>query len=204
MTVIETVKKYKIVPVIVLHELGETAVKLGALMRGGLPIAEITFRTACAADAITLACKTYPDMLVGAGTVITRVQCKKAIECGAKFIVSPGLSPEAADECQKKGVPYFPGAVTPTEIMAALALGLTTIKFFPASDFGGLKTIKALSAAFPQAEFMPTGGIDENNIAEYLAFNKIIACGGSWMMKGGAEEIETKTKSAMKLIGSLQ
>lgn len=200
MDVMQSIKRYKLVPVVVLNDLSELE-KLDGLVRGGLPVAEITFRTACAAEAVSLAAKKYPDMLVGAGTVISRSQCEQAIDAGAKFIVSPGLSAVVAEVCEKRGVPYVPGTVTPTEVMAAVALGLTTLKFFPAADFGGLKAIKSLAAAFPQVEFMPTGGISADNICEYLAFGKVIACGGSWMMKGNAAEVEKATAAAMKLIG---
>lgn len=200
MDIIEQLKSYKVVPVVVLNKLEDTLPNVGALVKGGLPVAEITFRTACAADAIKLACETYPDALIGAGTVINAEQCEQAIACGSKFIVSPGLAPAVAEVCKKHGVPYLPGVVTPTEVIQAIDLGLTTLKFFPASNFGGLKTIKALTAAFPQIKIMPTGGVSEDNILEFLAYDKIIACGGSWMMKGTPEEIEAKTRSAVALV----
>lgn len=200
MDIIEQIKGLKIVPVVVLNKLEDTLPQVGALVKGGLPVAEICFRTDCAADAIKLAVETYPDALIGAGTVINAEQCEKAIEYGAKFIVSPGLAPSVAAVCKAKGVPYLPGVVTPTEVIQAIDLGLTTLKFFPASNFGGLKTIKALCAAFPQIKIMPTGGVSEDNILEFLAYDKIIACGGSWMMKGTSEEIEAKTKSAVALV----
>lgn len=201
MDIMEQIKGMKIVPVVVLNKLEDTIPNVGALVKGGLPVAEITFRTACAADAIKLAVKEFPDALIGAGTVINGEQCKQAIACGAKFIVSPGLSAEVAKVCKNANVPYLPGVVTPTEVIAALDLGLTTLKFFPASNFGGLKTIKAICAAFPQIKIMPTGGVSEDNVLEYLAYDKIIACGGSWMMKGSPEEIEAKTRSAVALVG---
>ena len=197
---LEQIKNTKIVPVVVLNTLEETLPKMKALVNGGLPCAEITFRTPCAADAIALTVKEYPDMLVGAGTVINREQCEKALKVGAKFIVSPGFSPEVADCCAEHGALYLPGIVTPTEAMAAIAKGLTTLKFFPASNYGGLKTIKAICAAFPYLKIMPTGGINESNILEYLAYDKILACGGSWMMTGTPEEIEAKTKAAVELV----
>ncbi len=197
---IEQIKKTKIVPVVVLNSIEETLPKMQALVEGGLPCAEITFRTPCAADAIKLTVETYPDMLVGAGTVINREQCEKAIAAGSKFIVSPGFSEEVADCCAEHGMLYLPGIVTPTEAMAAIAKGLTTLKFFPASNYGGLKTIKAICAAFPYLKIMPTGGINESNILEYLAYDKIIACGGSWMMSGTPEEIKEKTKAAVALV----
>ena len=197
---LEQIKKMKIVPVVVLNSLEETLPKMQALIDGGLPCAEITFRTACAEEAIKLTTKTFPDMFVGAGTVINREQCEKAIKAGSKFIVSPGFSPEVADCCQEHGMLYLPGIVTPTEAMAAIAKGLTTLKFFPASNYGGLKTIKAICAAFPYLKIMPTGGISADNILEYLAYDKILACGGSWMMKGTPEEIKAATKAAVDLV----
>ena len=197
---IEKIKQTKIVPVVVLNSIEETLPKMEALVKGGLPCAEITFRTPCAADAIALTVKTYPDMLVGAGTVINREQCEKAIAVGSKFIVSPGFSEEVADCCKEHNMLYLPGIVTPTEAMAAISKGLTTLKFFPASNYGGLKTIKAICAAFPYLKIMPTGGISDANILEYLAYDKIIACGGSWMMTGTPEEIEAKTKAAVALV----
>lgn len=197
---LEKIKQTKIVPVVVLNSIEETLPKMQALVNGGLPCAEITFRTACAAEAIALTVKKFPDMLVGAGTVINREQCEKAIAAGSKFIVSPGFSEEVADCCKEHGLLYLPGIVTPTEAMAAIAKGLTTLKFFPASNYGGLKTIKAICAAFPYLHIMPTGGISEENVLEYLAYDKIIACGGSWMMKGAPEEIEAKTRQAVQLV----
>ena len=200
MDVMEKIKELKIVPVVVLNKVEEALPTMGALVKGGLPVAEITFRTACAAESIRLAVKEYPDALIGAGTVITAEQCEEAIACGAKFIVSPGLSAAVAKVCREKNVPYIPGIVTPTEIIAALDLGLTTLKFFPASNFGGLKTIKAICAAFPQIRIMPTGGVSEDNVLEFLGYDKIVACGGSWMTKGTPEEIEAKTRSAVALV----
>lgn len=200
MNVLEGIKKYKLVPVVVLNSVEEALPTMEALISGGLPVAEVCFRTECAKDSIKLLSEKYPEALIGAGTVINKKQCEEAITSGAKFIVSPGLSKEVFEVCKKNNVPYLPGVVTPTEIMEALSLGLTTLKFFPASNYGGLKTIKALSSAFRNAEFMPTGGIDESNILEYLSFNKIIACGGSFILKGSYEDIKNKTKATMKLI----
>ncbi len=194
------IREMKIVPVVVFNSVDEVIPKMTALIKGGLPCAEITFRTACAAEAISLACKQFPDAFIGAGTVINRNQCEQAIVAGAKFIVSPGFSPEVADCCAEHDMLYLPGIVTPTEAMAAIAKGLTTLKFFPASNYGGLKTIKAICAAFPYLNIMPTGGINAENISEYLAYDKIIACGGSWMMKGTPEEIEKATAQAVALV----
>ena len=175
-------------PVVVIKELDDTSPTLKALCEGGLPAAEITFRTACAADAIRLGAEQFPDMYIGAGTVINAEQAKAAIEAGAGFIVSPGLSAEVAEVCKTANVPYYPGCATPTEIMQAIALGITTVKFFPANVYGGLNAIKALSAPFPQVKFLPTGGVDLSNIREFLAFEKIVAVGGSFMMKGDIKE----------------
>ncbi|MGN0806679.1 MAG: bifunctional 4-hydroxy-2-oxoglutarate aldolase/2-dehydro-3-deoxy-phosphogluconate aldolase [Candidatus Coproplasma sp.] len=200
--IIEQIKKMKIVPVVVLNSIEETLPKMQALIEGGLPCAEITFRTACAEEAIKLTVKNFPDMFVGAGTVINRDQCERAIAAGSKFIVSPGFSEEVADCCAEHGMLYLPGIVTPTEAMAAIAKGLTTLKFFPASNYGGLKTIKAICAAFPYLRIMPTGGISADNILEYLAYDKILACGGSWMMKGTPEEIKEATAKAVALVNA--
>jgi 2-dehydro-3-deoxyphosphogluconate aldolase/(4S)-4-hydroxy-2-oxoglutarate aldolase len=198
--VIAKFHELKIVPVVVLNSVEETIPKMQALVNGGLPVAEITFRTPCAAEAIALTVKTFPDMLVGAGTVINREQCEKAIAAGSKFIVSPGFSAEVATCCKEHNMIYMPGIVTPTEAMEAISMGITNLKFFPASNYGGLKTIKAICAAFPYLRIMPTGGISADNILEYLAYDKIIACGGSWMMKGTPADIEAETKKAVALV----
>ena len=189
--------EYRVVPVVVIKELNDTIPTLKALCDGGLPVAEITFRTACAADAIALGVKEFPNMHIGAGTVINADQAKKAIEAGAQFIVSPGLSAEVAEVCQKAGIPYLPGCATPTEIMQAIALGLDIVKFFPANVYGGLSAIKALAGPFPQIKFLPTGGVDMGNINEFLAFDKIVAVGGSFMMKG---DIENNCRQLMEVI----
>ena len=172
----------KCIPVVVIKELSETDKILTALQNNGVNCAEITFRTACAAEAIAYACKKYPDMNVGAGTVINAEQCEKALAAGAKFIVSPGLSVAVAKICKLRGIPYYPGCVTPTEIMAALDLGITTVKFFPANVYGGLKAMKALAGPFPQIKFIPTGGVNLENIDEFLAWEKIYAVGGSFFV----------------------
>ena len=161
-----------------------------SLKQNDINCAEITFRTACAAEAIKYAVENYPDMEVGAGTVINKIQCVEAIEAGATFIVSPGFSPDVAKICKEKNIPYYPGCVTPTEIMAALELGITTVKFFPANIYGGLKALKALSAPFPQVKFIPTGGVDRSNIDEFLAFEKVVAIGGSFFVKESLDKME--------------
>ena len=182
----------KCIPVVVIKELSETDKILTALKNNGINCAEITFRTACAAEAIAYASKNYPDMEIGAGTVINATQCEAALAAGATFIVSPGLSPDVAKICNARNIPYYPGCVTPTEIMAALDLGITTVKFFPANVYGGLKALKALSAPFPQVKFIPTGGVDRSNIDEFLAFDKVAAIGGSFFVKESLEKMEEK------------
>ncbi len=180
----------KFIPVVVIKDLGETDKIMNALKNNDIHTAEITFRTACAAEAIALAVKNHPDMEIGAGTVINAEQCKAALAAGATFIVSPGLSVGVAEVCRENHIPYYPGCVTPTEIMQALELGLTTLKFFPANVYGGLKALKALAAPFPQVKFIPTGGVDRSNIDEFLAFDKIAAIGGSFFVKESLEKME--------------
>ena len=184
----EFLSEYKAVPVVVIKTVEDTAPTLKALCEGGLPVAEITFRTDCAAEAIALGVKEFPNMHVGAGTVINGEQAKAAIEAGAQFIVSPGLSAEVAEMCKDANIPYLPGCATPTEIMQAIAMGIEIVKFFPANVYGGSNAIKALSGPFPQIKFLPTGGVDMSNIKEFLAFDKIVAVGGSFMMKGNIKE----------------
>lgn len=198
--VLEEIRHYRLVPVVAINKIEDAIPTMEALVKGGLPVAEITYRTACAKDAIKLAVEKFPEALIGAGTVINAAQAEEAISLGVKFVVSPGLSKEVAKVCKDHNVPYLPGCVTPTEIMKALELGINVIKFFPASNYGGLKTIKALNGPFPQVTFMPTGGVNEENVLEYLAYPHIIACGGSFMMKGSFEEIEEKTKKAVELV----
>ncbi len=173
----------KRIPVVVIRELEETDRILAALDAYGIHTAEITFRTDCAADAIRRACEKFPQMNIGAGTVINAEQCRAALAAGAKFIVSPGLSAGVAEVCREANVPYYPGCVTPTEIMAALELGITTVKFFPANVYGGLKAMKALAAPFPQIKFIPTGGVNNDNLDEFLAWEKIEAVGGSFYVE---------------------
>ena len=178
----------KVIPVVVIKDLNETIPTLKALKDNGINCAEITFRTACAAEAISLAVKEFPDMNIGAGTVINLEQAIKAVDAGAKFLVSPGLSVSVAKFALEKNIPYYPGCVTPTEIMQALELGIDIVKFFPANVYGGLKALKALAAPFPQIKFIPTGGVDLTNLEEFIAFEKVYAVGGSFMMKGDIVE----------------
>ena len=193
-------EKFKVIPVVVLNNENDAKEQLSALCEGGLPVAEITFRTDYAEQGIKYAVKNFPEMYVGAGTVINAEQCERAINAGAKFIVSPGFSKDVCKVCEDRCVPYLPGCVTPTEIMTALSHKITTVKFFPANVYGGLSAIKALSAPFKQVKFLPTGGINENNLAEYIACDKIQAVGGSWMMKG---DIVANCKKINEIIGRM-
>ena len=189
----------KIVPVVVINELEDTLPMLQGLIDGGINCAEITFRTSCAADAIKLACDKLPNMLVGAGTVINGEQCEQAIKSGAKFIVSPGFSYEVFEVTQANDIPYLPGVVTPTEIISAKELGLSIVKYFPASLYGGVKGLKTLSSVFPDLQFVPTGGVDENNMAEYLNLPCVKSIGGSFMFKHGIENIAKISKKAVNI-----
>lgn len=173
-----------VIPVVVIKDAADTEATLAALRAGGINRAEITFRTACAEEAIKIGVKAFPDMDIGAGTVINADQARRAVRAGARFIVSPGFSDEVAEFCRDEGVTCYPGCVTPTEIMRALSYGLTVIKFFPAGVYGGVKALKALGAPFPQVTFIPTGGVDLNNLKEFLDCDKVYAVGGSFMMKG--------------------
>lgn len=194
------VDKCRVVPVVVINDISETKPLMESLIKGGLPIAEITYRTPCAKDAIALTVKEFPEILVGAGTVINADQCNEAISLGAKFIVGPGFQKDVSKICKEKGVPYFPGCVTPTEIIEAVNDGWDIIKFFPAQVYGGLDAMKALAGPFPQIKFIPTGGVDAKNLAEYLAWEKIHAVGGSWMMKGTNDDIVAKCQEIANIV----
>ncbi|MFD2840337.1 bifunctional 4-hydroxy-2-oxoglutarate aldolase/2-dehydro-3-deoxy-phosphogluconate aldolase [Populibacterium corticicola] len=171
----------RIVPVVVIEQ-AERAAALGeALVAGGIPVAEVTLRTAAGLDSIAEMAKN-PDLIVGAGTVITADQVDRVVEVGARFIVSPGLNPRVVERALEHGIDVVPGAVTPSEIMTALELGLTTLKFFPANVYGGPSALKALGAPFGNVSFIPTGGVSTTNIAEYLALKNVVAVGGSWMV----------------------
>ena len=200
MSALKRVQEIKLVPVVVLNKVEDTFPVIKAIHDGDVPVAEICFRTDCAAECIKLAVKEFPNDLIGAGTVINAKQCQEAIDCGAKFIVSPGLSDEVARVCKENNVPYLPGVVTPTEVMRAIDLGLEVVKFFPAGVYGGLKAIKAIGAAFPAMKFMPTGGVDNKNLKEFIECNKIFAVGGSWLVKGTPEEITACCLEARKII----
>jgi 2-dehydro-3-deoxyphosphogluconate aldolase/(4S)-4-hydroxy-2-oxoglutarate aldolase len=190
-------KGNKIVPVVVIKDINDTVPTLNGLIEGGINVAEITFRTACAKEAIALGKREFPGMLIGAGTILNVTQAKEAIAAGAEFIVSPGFDLETCNYLKEVNVPYIPGAVTPTEIMTCLSNGIEIIKFFPASCYGGIKTLKALGGPFKNVKFLPTGGVDESNILEYLALDSVVAIGGSFMMKG---DIKENTKRVLDLI----
>ncbi|SEQ41846.1 MULTISPECIES: bifunctional 4-hydroxy-2-oxoglutarate aldolase/2-dehydro-3-deoxy-phosphogluconate aldolase [Butyrivibrio] len=181
--VLEKFQKIGIIPVVVLDDAKDAEALGNALMEGGLPAAEVTFRTEAAEESIRIMAEKFPDMLVGAGTVLTTEQVDRAVAAGAKFIVSPGLNPKVVKYCIEKNIPVTPGTQTPTEMEQAIELGLDIVKFFPAEPAGGLKMIKAVSAPYTMLKFMPTGGINAENVKEYLAYDKILACGGSWMVK---------------------
>lgn len=200
------VSEIKIVPVVKLDR-PDQAQPLGeALCAGGLPAAEITFRTDAAEESIKIMKREFPEMTVGAGTVVNIEQAKRAADAGAAFLVSPGISRPVIEFALDNHLPVFPGTCTPSEVMIAIEYGLPVVKFFPAGQYGGLSTIKALSAPFPSIKFMPTGGISASNILEFLTFDKVIACGGSWMVKdnfiqeGNFAEITRLTAEAVALV----
>ena len=200
------IKEKRLVPVVKLDRAEDAKPLCEALCQGGLPVAEITFRTGAAEESIGTASREFPEMIVGAGTVINVEQARRAVDAGASFLVSPGISREVTEWALKNQICIFPGTCTPTEIMIALEYELPVVKFFPASQYGGLETIKALAAPFPGISFMPTGGIGVHNIKEYLAFKKVAACGGSWMVKdtfikeGSFDKIRELTREAAALI----
>ena len=199
-----------IVPVVVLNDVKNAVPLAQSLINGGLPCAEVTFRTEAAQQSIAEISKSFPQMFVGAGTVLTTEQVDRAVDAGAKFIVSPGFNPKVVEYCIKKGYPVTPGIMTPTELEMALEFGLDVVKFFPAENAGGLKMIKAMAAPYTKMKFMPTGGINPQNVREYLQSDKILACGGSWMVKGelinsgNFAEIEKLTKEASQIVKEIR
>jgi len=199
-----------VVPVVVLEDVKDAKPLAEALCEGGLPCAEVTFRTAAAEDSIREMSKAFPEMLVGAGTVLTTEQVDRAVAAGAKFIVGPGFDPEIVDYCIGKGIPVFPGCVTPTEVSQLVKRGLRVAKFFPAAQYGGVATIKALSAPFVGLKFMPTGGVNAKNLREFLSCDAIVACGGSWMVKsdliraGDFAKVKELTKEAVTLVKEIR
>ena len=180
---LKNISKIGIVPVIVLNDASKAAKVAKALLDGGIDCAEVTFRTDAAEESIRNISAAYPDMLLGAGTVLTAEQVDRAVVAGAKFIVTPGYNPEVVNYCVEKGVPVVPGCMDTNAIEMALAAGLDTVKFFPAEQAGGVKMLKALAGPYVNIHFMPTGGVNKDNLLEYLSFDKVVACGGSWMVK---------------------
>ena len=210
MTIEERFEDFGVVPVVVLDDVKDALPLAKALTEGGLPCAEVTFRTEAAEESIKVMAEAYPDMVVGAGTVLTIEQVDAAVKAGAKFIVSPGFDPEIVDYCLEKEIPIFPGCVTPSEVAQAVKRGLKVVKFFPAEPAGGVAMIKAMAAPYHQLRFMPTGGIGTQNLKDYLEFDKIICCGGSWKVKadliknGEFDKICKLTKEAKELAKNIR
>ena len=207
---LEKLGQYGIVPVVVLNDSKDAEPLADALCEGGLACAEVTFRTEAAAESIKIMSEKHPEMLVGAGTVLTVEQVDEAVAAGAKFIVSPGLNPEVVIYCLDKNIAITPGVVTPSEMEQAIELGLNIVKFLPAEPSGGLSMIKAVSAPYTMLKFMPTGGINPGNVKEYLKSDKIFACGGSWMVKGDLvdagdfDKIKELTKEAADIVKEIR
>ena len=203
---LQKVSELGVVPVVVLNDAKDASPLAKALCEGGLPCAEVTFRTAAAEESIRIMATEHPEMLIGAGTVLTIDQVDRAVAAGAKFIVSPGFDPEIVDYCLSKDILVLPGCITPSEVAQAVKRGLEVVKFFPAEQFGGVNTIKALAAPYVNVKFMPTGGINPTNVRDYLAYDRILACGGSWMVKGSLidvgefDKIEALTREAVEIV----
>ena len=206
----ERFEKLGVVPVVVLEDAKDAVPLATALVEGGLPCAEVTFRTEAAEESIRLMIEQFPEMLVGAGTVLTVEQVDAAVGAGAKFIVSPGFDAEIVDYCLKNQIPVFPGCISPSEVAQAVKRGLKVVKFFPAEPAGGISMIKAMAAPYTGLKFMPTGGINAKNLEEYLSSDKIVCCGGSWMVKGELvkngefNKIRQLTEEARRLVDSIR
>lgn len=209
-TISEQFYEYGVVPVVVVEDVKDALPLAQALTEGGLPCAEVTFRTEAAEESIRRMSEKYPDMLVGAGTVLTIEQVDRAMGAGAKFIVSPGFDPEIVDYCLGKDIPVFPGCITPSELAQAAKRGMKVVKFFPAEQAGGVAMIKAMAAPYTMMKFMPTGGISAKNLKEYLEYDRILCCGGSWMVKGDMirngefDKIKELAEEAVKLAASIR
>lgn len=206
--VLVTIHQIGLVPVVVLEDAKDAAPLAEALCAGGLPCAEVTFRTEAAEESIRIMSREFPQMLIGAGTVLTTEQVDRAVDAGARFIVSPGLNPKVVEHCLKKGVAVTPGTSNPSDVETAIEMGLEAVKFFPAEPSGGLEMIKAMAAPYTKMKFMPTGGVSIENLNRYLSFSRILACGGSWMVRGELiregkfHEIERLTREAVqKMLG---
>ena len=208
-SILEQIKSMGVVPVIAIHKAADASPLAEALINGGLACAEITFRTDAAADAIKTMAR-HREIVLGAGTVLAVDQVKLAVDNGAQFIVSPGFDHKVVSYCLDKNIPVTPGVATPTDISQALEYPLDVVKFFPAEAFGGLSTLKAISAPFGRLGFIPTGGINASNLKNYLEFNKVIACGGSWMVKadlvnsGQFQKIEQLVQQAVQLVKEIK
>ncbi|SFL32467.1 2-dehydro-3-deoxyphosphogluconate aldolase / (4S)-4-hydroxy-2-oxoglutarate aldolase [Lachnospiraceae bacterium KH1T2] len=208
--ILERLSSFGIVPVVVLNRSEDAEPLADALCNAGLPCAEVTFRTDAAAESIKIMKEKHPELLIGAGTVLTTEQVDRALDAGAEFIVSPGFDPEIVDYCIAKNVPIVPGCVTPSEVAQGVHRGLEVLKFFPAEQAGGLAMIKAMAAPYTNVKFMPTGGISEGNLASYLECNKIVCCGGSWMVKadmvesGDFSAISEKAKRAVEIVKTVR
>jgi 2-dehydro-3-deoxyphosphogluconate aldolase / (4S)-4-hydroxy-2-oxoglutarate aldolase len=206
--VLAVIGNSRILPIVAIKNAKDAIPLADALKAGGLPLVEVTFRTEAAEDAIR-AIASRGDILVGAGTIVTVNQAEKALKAGAKFMVSPGLDAEIIRFCLDKGVAVTPGICTPSEVMAAMRLGLATLKFFPAEAYGGLKTLKAISAPLASIKFIPTGGVNPKNLPEYLAFSKVFACGGTWLATsemiehGRFDDITNLCKEAVRIAASV-
>ena len=208
--VLQRIQQIGVVPVVVLHDAKDAVSLADALCDGGLPCAEITFRTEAAEESIRRMKKAHPEMLLGAGTVTTIEQVEQAVSAGAEFIVSPGFDAEIVDYCLERNLLILPGCITPSEVAQAVKRGLRVIKFFPAEPYGGIGTIKMLAAPYTTVQFMPTGGIGPHNLADYLQHPKVIACGGSWMVntdlikENKFDEIKTKAMEAVSLVKKIR
>jgi len=205
-TILKEIGRLGLVPVIVIEDAANAIPLSKALIEGGLPVAEVTFRTKAAKESIEKISKEFPEMLLGAGTVLSTDQVKSAVDAGAKYIVSPGLNPKVVEYCLANEIPITPGIATPSEIERALEFGLDVVKYFPAEPLGGLNYLKAVSAPYGDLKFIPTGGISEANLLSYLKYSKILACGGSWMVKGDLiaandfAKIKAMTSAAVELV----
>jgi 2-dehydro-3-deoxyphosphogluconate aldolase / (4S)-4-hydroxy-2-oxoglutarate aldolase len=208
--IIDRMRQMGIIPVVSIPKLEHALPLAESLLEGGLPCAEVTFRTAAAAESMTEIRARFPEIFLGAGTVLAIEQAETAINSGAQFIVSPGTNPAVVDYCLSKGVTIFPGVCTPTEIEMALAKGVDVLKFFPAEPMGGVGLLKAICAPYRQVRFIPTGGIDQKNLGQYLALNEVVACGGSWMVRpelmnaGEFDRIRQLVKEAVALVDELR
>lgn len=206
----DKIQKYGVVAVVVINYAKDSRKLSDVRCEEGLSCAEVTFRTDAAKDAIRIMADAHPEMLVGAGTVLTVEQVEEAVAAGAKFIVSPGFDPEIVDYCIARNIAVFPGCVTPSEAAQAVKRGLEVVKFFPAQQFGGISTVKALAAPYTKLKFMPTGGVNQENLESYLSCDKVIACGGSWMVKselienGEFDKIRQMTRQTVEMVAAIR